>query len=128
MSDDIGEGGEYASPEQQFRSVQQEDLQKAVLKNLDDFALSLDVERDMQSNPTVMALNRYAKAGYDAAIDEIIELSPHDTVEISRCLVKIKTYVYMRRAFGHILAAGDRAEQALRNESIEALSVGQQQD
>lgn len=85
----------------------------------DRFAVVADaiqVEADLRDNVTIKALMAAAKRGFDVAIDEIIDLSPLDAPEIGRCIVNIKTFVYMKRALEDVLTRGKRAEDQIRSE------------
>ena len=79
-------------------------------------AEAIDVEADLRDNTTIKALMAAAKLNFDQAVAEIVEISPHNAVEISRCLVNIKTFLYMKRALEGVLTRGRYAEQQIKAE------------
>lgn len=79
-------------------------------------AYAIEVEADLRDNPTIKALMAAAKRCYDEAVAEIIEISPLNHVEIGRCLVNMKTFIYMKRALEEVLTRGKQAEDRIRAE------------
>jgi hypothetical protein len=79
-----------------------------------ELAEAIDIEADLRDNKTILALMQAAKAGHDAALDEMMELSPLDTAAVARCLVNVKTFRYMKRALESVLSRGKRAEALIR--------------
>lgn len=77
---------------------------------------SMDIQHDMTGNPTIVALQRGVKAGFDQAVEELCATSPANLPEISRLLVDLKTFVYMRNIFHAVLVRGKAAEQSLREQ------------
>jgi hypothetical protein len=77
---------------------------------------SMDIQHDMTGNPTIVALQRGVKAGFDQAVEELCATSPANLPEVSRLLVDLKTFVYMRRIFEAILVRGKEAERSLREQ------------
>ena len=84
----------------------------------------IEVEGDLRDNKTIMAFMDYAKKSMDQAINEIVETSPHDTVEISRCLVNIKTALYLKRTLERIISLGVQAEGRLREQDEDVARGG----
>jgi hypothetical protein len=87
-----------------------------------DLAEAIEVEADLRDNRTVMALMRAARAGHNAALDEMMDLSPADTVAVARCLVNVKTFRYMQQALEGVLSRGKRAESLIRAQDERSLN------
>jgi hypothetical protein len=77
-------------------------------------ATSIAVEADLRDNETIKAIMAAIRADADRAMDEISDISPGDTVAISQHLVKIRSFVYLRRTLETILTRGRIAEQEIR--------------
>ncbi|SRR6266481_1964371 len=112
MSDDP-EGAEYeVSPEDMRRWRAREERVAIAIQGI-------DVDRDMTSNGTILSLQRAVRARFDAAIEQLCEVSPTDHRSISALLVDVKTFVILRRTFEDILSRGREAERSLRDEEKE---------
>lgn len=86
-----------------------------------DIALGIDLEAEMRDSLVIRTILKAVEVDHNAALDELVEMSPLDAEGISRCLVNVKTFRYIRRALDAVLSRGKRAE------AIEASHHAQEQ-
>lgn len=90
---------------------------------IDEF---VQVEREIRDSHTIRALLAASKRSFDKSLNDLLEASPHDTVEISRCLVNLKAVVLLKRTLELIKQRGEDAIAKLReqDESISETFYG----
>lgn len=74
------------------------------------------IEAEMRDNKTLNAILAKVRDDADRAMEDLAELSPHDTVAISRALVMVRSFVYIRRGIEDIFRRTQVAVQNLRDE------------
>jgi hypothetical protein len=89
-------------------------------KSRDDRIKMIDegfaIEAELRDNKTLNAILAKVRDDADRALEELSEISPHDTVAISRALVTIRAFVYIRRGIEDILRRTQMAVQSLRED------------
>lgn len=77
------------------------------------------VQAEMRDSPTIRYLLRKVTTDADAAMEELSETSPQDSVAIARLLVNVKTLVYIRKS---LLDIQQRAEMCAREVQAEDIA------
>ena len=77
------------------------------------------IQAEMRDSPTIRYLLRQVTADADAAMEEMADTSPLDSVAMARHLVKVKTLVYIRKS---LLDIQQRAEMCAREVQAEDIA------
>ena len=77
---------------------------------------AIAIEADLRDNETIKALLGAVRADMEAGLDELADLSPGDPMAVAAALVKVRTFVWVRRTLNLILQHGAAAEAAVRAE------------
>jgi hypothetical protein len=87
-------------------------------------AEGVTIQSEMRDSPTIRYILRQVTTDADSAMEELAETSPLDNVSIAKLLVKIQTYVYIRKSLENIQLRADLAAQQVRAEDMsEGLDV-----
>lgn len=59
---------------------------------------AIAVEAEVRDSPTIRHVLRQITTDADSAMEELADVSPLDSANVARLLVKIQSYVYIRRS------------------------------
>lgn len=79
-----------------------------------ELAAGIEIETELRDNPVIRAILRAAQIDHDAALDELMTISPLESEKIARILVDVKTFRHIRKSLDAILSRGERAENIIR--------------
>jgi hypothetical protein len=77
---------------------------------------AIAVESDMRDNITIRLLLTALDADSRRAMEELAELSPLDSTAVAFCLVRVRSFVYIRRILDDIIRRGQVARQSIEAE------------
>lgn len=82
---------------------------------------ALAIQADMRDNETIKYILRQITTDADRAMEELAEVSPLDSSEVARLLVKIKTLVYIRTSLETLKRRAELAAVEIRLEEESTL-------
>lgn len=82
---------------------------------------AIAVEAEMRDSSTIRHILRQITTDADRTMEELAEVSPLDSATIARLLVKVQTFVYIRRSLEDLKR---RADLAAHEVHIEDAAVG----